>query len=60
MTHILTTGLGLSTLKEQREHYKTYVLKEEPTISPELQRRFDHGHECEVISYYISLSAIAF
>ena len=43
------SALGLGTLKEQANHFKEYVTKEkQQEISPELQRRFDHGHECEV------------
>ena len=46
---VIFEGLGLDTLKEQTKHYRTYVSHEEESeISPELQRRFDHGHKCEV------------
>ena len=43
------TAIGMRTLKEQKIHYSTYVMKNDPPIPDELtQKKMTHGSENEV------------
>ena len=47
-------AIGMRTLKEQKIHHLTYIMKNDPPIPDELtQKRMTHGSENEVSILYL-------